>query len=183
MIEFKNGEFKGGETKGIVDYDFNDFSKDDLWRNPINENCWIFVIPNDDSKIGLFNAIESGIDFVPSKADISNEDYELFWCSELTMLFNSQEQALEFMRVYQGPLVDIIRGFYLLYERDNMIEEAMDGYMSINEINHQSDEHFYKQLSNFVKSKPLNPEIVITTMKSFILDWYRFEIAEQKFNN
>ena len=183
MITIENGEILVGDTLGIFEYEFDNLLKDDLWGNPLTEDCWIFTIPSDDSKIGLFNAQDENIDFLPTEFDENSKHYDIFWNSELTVLFNCHDEALDYMRNYQGSFVDIIRGFYLLYIKEDMIEETLDKYSRISEVDEQKDELLYKLLSKFVMSKPFSPETTIATMKLFILDYYRFEIAEQQFNN
>ena len=180
MIEFKKGELIGGNNDGIIDFNNDRFKLEDWSSIDLTDECWIFVIPEDDSEIGLFNAVDCGVHYIPIESEDFEEHYKLFWGSELTMLFRSHENAIEFLKDYDGPLRDLIFGFYLLYEKDNMIEEAMEGYTNLSDIDNNSNEDFHIELSDFIYSRKYDSDSVIATMKLFLIDYYRFEIAEQR---
>lgn len=103
MIKFERGEFSNGDTTGIVVPDFDEHSRDDLFLNPLAENCWIMTVFNFKSDVTLVKAFDLDFDFVPSQDEVGHDNYDMFWASELTVLCGSYEEALTFIRNYTGP--------------------------------------------------------------------------------
>ncbi|GAB5566115.1 MAG: hypothetical protein Wins2KO_31780 [Winogradskyella sp.] len=112
MIIFKRGERSGIDTTGIVVPDFDEFSRDDLYLNPLADDCWILTVPNSRLEALLINAEEADFDFVPNEQDMAYSNYDMFWDSELTILFPSYQEALDYLVSYEGPLEEQISALY-----------------------------------------------------------------------
>lgn len=108
MIQFKRGEFYSGATVGIIVPDFDEHSGDDLFLNPLAKDCWILTLSNFRNEAILTNAEDVDFDFVPSEQDIGFDNYDMFWDSKLTVLFDSYDDALNFIRDYKGPYLEQI---------------------------------------------------------------------------
>lgn len=122
MIQFKRGEFYGGDNAGIIVPDFDEHSGDDLFLNPLAEDCWILTIPSFEDKVQLISAMNTDFNFIPNEQDSAYDNYELFWESKLTIIFSSFDQALEYIRDYDGPYLEQLEE--LLANLLNPIDDA-----------------------------------------------------------
>ena len=112
MIQFKRGNFNNGDTTGIVVPDFNEHSGDDLFLNPLTDDCWILTISGFRDEVELISGLNADFDFVPTEQDRAYDNYDMFWASELTIIFSSYDRALKFIRDYQGPYLEQLSQLY-----------------------------------------------------------------------
>jgi hypothetical protein len=181
MIEFKKGEFIGGKLFGYREAELNTpTDENDLWYNPISDECWIFTIESENNGVGLFSVVDYQIEFIPSITETDAEHYDLFWKSELTLVFNTKETALDFIRNYEGELKDIIWGAYLLFIKEDSYDEIYNKYIDVDGLDEETNNEFYYKLMEFIMKENYSVSSTLATMKSFILNCYRDEIAEEK---
>ena len=112
MILFENGVCHGGETAGIIEPYFDEHSGDDLYLNPITDTCWLLTISDGGNQIRLLTADEVDFDFVPTEGEVGCDSYEFFYATNLTALFESYDEALDFMDHYHGVFKDQVEAFY-----------------------------------------------------------------------
>ena len=112
MIQFKRGEFYSGDTASIIVPDFDEHSGDDLFQNPLSKDCWILTIPSFGNRVQLFSAMDTDFNFIPNEHDNTYDNYGLFWESKLTVIFSSFNQALEYIRDYEGPYLEQLEEFF-----------------------------------------------------------------------
>ncbi len=99
MIEFKNGEYIRREFLDIVEYEE---INEDWWDYPLLEDCFILNINKNKDSITYFKIYFLEIEYVPRKEDTENEFWELFWDSELTLIFPCECDGIEYMKKNTG---------------------------------------------------------------------------------
>jgi hypothetical protein len=92
----------GHDTRGIVKPDFDEHSRDDLFLNPLSDDCWILTLPSKGDEAQLINAQDADFDFVPNWLENALDHYDMFWVHELTVLYDSYEQAWDSIKNYKG---------------------------------------------------------------------------------
>ena len=75
-----------------------------MYLNPLADDCWILTVANLRDEAVLVTADEVDFDFVPTEQDRAYENYDMFWDTELTILFRSYDEAIDYLSNYEGPL-------------------------------------------------------------------------------
>ncbi|MGV6831062.1 MAG: hypothetical protein ACWA5P_05830 [bacterium] len=181
MITLENGVFRYGNPDGIIEIESKkNYDIDDYFDNLLTEDCWVLTIPRDTKEMGLFNPHDNELYLIPDELDYGNPYFELFWETDFTFLFASKEQAINFMAKYEGEHADEVRDFYnYLLERIEM-EKVVSKYTCLCDLGNQVDEDLYIGLSEIIEAFELPRDIVMATIKSYILNSYREEMEQNR---
>jgi len=176
MITYKNNEFLGGDLMDIIVFDFDD-NNDNFWDYALRENCFILHVPKDKSKIRLFHIQSIGIEFMPEKEETDDEFWELFWDSNLTVVFANKAQALIYMKNYVGLWVKEIRSFEKQIMLLNDFDIESKQVHEIGEIEETGekfpDEELLNEMDTLLGKFYAHP-LFMTTLKQFTNDLAAF---------
>jgi hypothetical protein len=108
MIKFEKGEFIGGDLMDVIHIDIDD-DMDNLFDYQLNEECFILCVQDNGVKTVYFSVNHFGVDYIPRKEDVKNEFWDMFWDSDVTIVFGLKVFGLKEMQNYVGHCVEEVR--------------------------------------------------------------------------
>jgi len=178
MIIIRNGNLVSRVNTNITQIDL-DAKENDVWKNSeLTDECWMFMIPTDISNMCLFNAKSNGVEYFVPYGESKYEDYEMFWETELTVLFASEEEAIDYMKNYEGPLAHHIKEYHTCVLEQKVIKETLLKYSCICNVAENSNDELFEEFEEMMFNH-VDSDSFLETMKLFILETYRndFELA------
>lgn len=173
MILFMNGEFIGGDLTDIMDYDSAELKTQDLFENPISQDCFALVVPLKGMEIKLFSFFMHDLYFIPHREDFDNPYHKEFWRTNTTVVFECFETALNAMKNYEGFRQNEVHLLAQKEEEEFNYEKAQFEFFDLSDLHENIDVKFLNELTDFVESKHLSFERMSATTKFFLLDKYK----------